>query len=332
MSTILVTGACGLTGKACVEHFTKKGWDVVGIDINARAHFFGTDEQKPLDYGKFFAIDIRDEQEINALFDRERFDAIIHCASQPSHDYSTDHVLEDFDINARGTLILLEATRKYCPEATFVFCSTDKVYGENMTCFLTEFTTRYSPSVPHRTEGFTEAIPLDMAGDRSFFGCSKLAADMYVQQYGAKFGMKTACFRLGCITGKNHQGSEQHGFLSYLAKCIKEEKTYKVHGNGKQVRDQIHANDLARAFFEYVGNPTVGGVYNIGGGPERAVSVLEAGELISKELGKPFLYTFAEERKGDRRYDVHDVSKFRKDYPNWEYHYSLDDIIKDICS
>lgn len=312
--TLLCTGSSGLTGSAVVEHFTKKGWEVVGIDNNSRAHFFGTEEQKT-EVEHFYGIDIRDEDAIEAVFKEYQFDAIIHTAGQPSHDYATDHALEDFDCNARATLILLEAARKYCPNAPFVFCSSDKVYGENL-----------------KGEKLSdESLGLDFAGDRSLFGCSKAAADMYVQVYAEKFNMKTVCFRLGCITGKNHQGAPQHGFLSYLAKCIKNEETYYVHGDGKQVRDQIHALDLAKAFDYFIQSPTQGAVFNMGGGPERAVSLLEAAAMIEKETGKKAKLEFGQpRRKSDRLYDVHDISKFKKAYPEFEYTFSLQDIVKEL--
>lgn len=322
---ILITGCLGLVGSEAVKFFKDKGWHVVGIDNNGRSSFFGTEEPE----GTFDEwIDIRNSEAIRKLFQLHKFDAIIHAAAQPSHDYANDHVLEDFDINARGTLILLEATRKYCPDAVFVYVSTDKVYGENMLIVrLQELETRYDAEYP-----FSENLGLDFAGDRSFFGCSKTAADMYAQQYAAR-GMKVGIFRPGCITGKNHQGAEQHGFLAYLAKCIKNEQVYKIFGfKGKQVRDQIHAYDLVSAFAQFIEKPIIGEVYNIGGGPERSVSVFEAIKLIEAETGKTAYIRHEEARKGDRIWDVHDMSKFRKDYPEWDYKYSLQDIIKDICS
>lgn len=331
---LLVTGSTGLVGSACVQLFKSNGWEVVGVDNNMRSHFFGTEDRT-----SEYEIDIREASEINWLFAEHQFDAIVHAASQPSHDYSKDHVMEDFDINARGTLILLEATRKYCPRATFVYVSTDKVYGEQMEVKLTEGKSRYTPD--HEmyrgsgwkfvdASGFKEDLGLDFAGARSPFGCSKAAADIYVQEYGNYFGMKTACFRPGCITGKNHAGAELHGFLAYVAKCVKEGIPYKIFGNGKNVRDQIHANDLASAFFEFIENPKVAAVYNMGGGPERSISVLEALKVLEEETGKKAHFSFYEARKGDRLYDIHDVSKFRNDYPEWKYRYSLQDIIKDL--
>lgn len=317
---ILITGSSGLVGSACVELFEKKGWKVIGIDNNSRAFFFGTPLKKDAQN-----VDITNFPHLEQIFQAHKFDAIIHAAAQPSHDWSTDNVIVDFMTNAMGTVFMLELTRKYCPEATFVHVSTDKVYGENMQTALVEESTRYASDMP-----FAEDLGLDFAGHRSFFGCSKTAADIYAQEYANEFGMKVGIFRPGCITGKNHEGAEMHGFLAYLAQCIKDEKTYKIFGNGKNVRDQIHASDLASAFHAFVENPRVGAVYNIGGGSERSISVLEAGEALSKEIGKPFKYEFHEARKGDRLYDVHDISKFRADFPHWDYEYSLKEIIEDF--
>lgn len=308
---ILITGSNGLVGSEAMDFFRNKGWEVFGVDNNQRAEMFGTPKRIP-----HFYLDIRDQHSIENLFATYQFDAIVHAAAQPSHDWAKKEPLTDFDINARGTLILLEAMRKITPKATFVYVSTDKVYGENMSG------ERLSD----------ESLGLDFAGKRSLFGCSKTAADIYVQEYGNYFCMKTVCFRPGCITGKNHKGAEEHGFLSYLAKCIKEGIPYKVFGDGSNVRDQIHSHDVVNAFYQYIENPhELAEVYNLGGGLERSVSVLEAIKLIEKETGKKCNYSFHDPRIGDRLYDVHDVSKFRKDYSKWDYKYSLSDIIKDIC-
>lgn len=326
MPKVLITGNLGLTGSEAVDFFKEKGWEVVGVDNNGRSDFFEVD-LSDINMEKHEYLDIRDEFEVNKLFKEHKFDAIIHTAAQPSHDYSKDHVLEDFDINARGTLILLEATRKYCPNATFVFCSTDKVYGGNMKSH-----TYYEKE--KRLNGvkeFNEDLSIDNS-IHSPFGCGKAAADLYVQEYGYYFGMKTVCFRLGCITGSKHKGAELHGFLAYLVKCIKEEKPYKIFGfQGKQVRDQIHSYDLVNAFWHFIQNPKVAAVYNMGGGWDRSVSILEAIEMIEKETGKKAIIEHHEPRKGDRNWDIHDVSKFKRDYPEWEYKYSLEDIIKDLC-
>jgi|SRR3990167_2038264 len=318
---ILITGANGLVGGEAMTFFREKGWETIGVDNNMREKFFGVQQGWNVGVND---IDIREEKLINNLFKQYHFDAVLHTAAQPSHNYSQDHALEDFDINARGTLILLEATRKYDPETVFVHISTDKVYGENMDI-------DQENGVPFN--GFDEELGLDFAGCRSLFGCSKTAADIYVQEYGNYFGMKTVCFRAGCITGSKHKGVEMHGFLAYLAKCIKNGTPYKIFGyKGKQIRDQIHAYDLVSACYEFIENPKVAAVYNIGGGEERSVSVLGAISLIEHETGKKAIVEYIDSpRKGDRIWDIHDISKFREDYPNWDYKYSLDDIIKDLC-
>jgi len=268
-----------------------------------RSHFFNTPRKHPT-----LNFDIRDQEAMNSLFAMHKFDAVIHAAAQPSHDYAADNVLEDFMVNTLGTLHLLEATKTYCPNAVFVYVSTDKVYGENMNGYKLS----------------DEKLGLDFAGKRSLFGCSKTAADIYVQEYRNYYGMTTVCFRPGCITGANHEGAEQHGFLAYVAKCCREKIPYKIFGDGTAVRDQIHANDLAEAFLAYIKNPK-GDVYNIGGGPDRAISVLGA---LTAFGGTE--YSLHDKRKGDRDYDVHDISLFHRDYPGWDYKYSLSDIINDL--
>jgi CDP-paratose 2-epimerase len=323
MSKILITGSLGLVGSEAVSFFKEQGWEVIGIDNNMRSYFFGVNTQTPQ-----YEIDIRDEKAVDRLFQEHKFDAIIHTAAQPSHDWAKKEPLTDFDINARGTLILLEATRKYCPDTVFVNISTDKVYGENMQRHdLQELETRFHHAVP-----FDENTGLDHTM-RSVFGCSKTTGDIYTQEYGRYFGIKTVCFRPGCITGKNHKGAELHGFMAYLVKCIKEGITYNIFGyKGKQVRDQIHAYDLVTACYEFIKNPKIAEVYNIGGGEERSVSILEAIKLVEEETGKKCVYNYVDDnRKGDRIWDIHDVSKFQKDYPNWKFKYSLKDIIKDLC-
>ena len=308
---ILITGSTGLVGSEAVKFFKEKGWEVVGIDANKRHQFFDTPIKED-----YIHLDIRDKKQLDNLFVENSFDAIVHTAAQPSHDYSKDHVMEDFEINALGTLNLLEAAKYYAPKAVFVHCSTDKIYGMGM--------------APDQRIPFTENTPI--ISPLSPFGVSKLCADFYVQEYAKQGWLTTGIFRMGCITGKNHEGAEMHGFLAYLTKCIKEGKVYKVFGfNGTQIRDQIHAHDLVNAFYHFIQSPKSGEVYNMGGGKERAVSVLEAGEMISTKLGLPFAYEMHEERFGDRQWDIHDVEKFRTHYPEWEYKYSLGDIIDDLC-
>lgn len=323
MRKILITGSNGLVGSEAVKFFQDKGWHVVGVDNNMRTIFFGVQAYEPM-----LELDIREQKDVEGLFQTVKFDAILHTAAQPSHDWAKKAPLIDFDVNARATLILLEATRMYCPDAVFVHISTDKVYGDNMKTDLEELETRYSAGI----EGFDENLGLDFAGQRSLFGCSKTAADIYAQEYANYFGMKVGIFRPGCITGGKHKGAEEHGFMAYLTKCVKEEKTYSIFGfKGKQVRDQIHAYDLVNACNYFIENPKIGAVYNMGGGPDRSVSVLEAVKLLEEELKKYAFVEIKEGRKGDRQWDVHDVSKFKRDYPEWDYKYNLKDIIKDLC-
>lgn len=316
----LITGSGGLVGSEAVDYFRAQGHEVIGIDNNMRSRFFGIEQPEPE-----LNLDIRNNVAIDELFEHHTFDVIIHTAAQPSHDWSKEFPLIDFHVNASGTLHLLEATRKHCPDAIFVHVSTDKIYGQGMKCLIAEDDTRYKGAL------FNEFTEIETA--LSPFGVSKLAADFYVQEYGAQWGIKTVCFRCGCITGRRHKGAEQHGFLAYLAKCIKEGITYKIFGyKGKQVRDLIHSYDLVTAFDAFIQNPKISAVYNMGGGVERSVSILEAIELIEKETGKKAVTEYVkEERFADRIWDVHDVTKFRKDYPDWNYKYSLDEIIKDVC-
>lgn len=323
IKTALVTGSTGLLGSACVSLFKEKEWKVVGLDNNTRATLLGTPKKEPqLD------IDIRNWVDIEDLFKEIKFDAVIHCAAQASHDWSKTDPRADFSINAGGTLNLLEATRLYSPDAVFVYVSTDKVYGDNMIVDdLVELKTRY-----HSDKPFNEMISLDRTM-RTPFGVSKLTGDLYTQEYAKCYGMKTGVFRPGCITGRNHEGAELHGFLAYMVKCIKEGKTYKIFGHkGKQVRDQIHALDLASAFYAFIQDPIAGIVYNIGGGPQRSVSVLEAIKLFEDKLGKKAQVQYIDEpRQGDRIWDVHNVSKFREDYPEWSYTYNMNKIIENLC-
>lgn len=323
MNKVLITGSTGLVGSEAVDFFTEKGWEVFGIDNNMRSYFFGTPKKKSQ-----YDIDIRDEKAINRLFKENLFDVIIHTAAQPSHDWAKKEPLTDFDINARATLILLEATRTYCPNATFIFCSTDKVYGENMIRQnLVETPTRW-----HHEEPYDESLSIDQSM-HSLFGCSKAAADLLVQEYGYYFNINTACFRCGCITGRNHEGAEEHGFLAYLAKCIKNNIKYRIFGyKGKQVRDIIHAYDLVNAFWHVVQNPMPAKVYNMGGGAESSCSILEAITMIEQETGNKAITEYIDTpRMGDRQWDIHDVSNFKRDYPGWDYEFSLNTIIKELC-
>ena len=339
---VLITGSRGLLGSSCIELFRKKDWDVIGIDNNARSKNLGTPSKKTGHDITNLHIDFTDAGKVFSLFEEHSFDAVIHAGAQASHDWSNDHVLEDFITNAMGTVLLLEATRQHSPDAVFVYVSTDKVYGENMKrtgwkgdMFVdhNDYSFHEQETRFHSNEPFAEDLGLDFAGHRSPFGCSKTTGDIYAQEYAHTFGLKTGIFRPGCITGKNHEGAELHGFLAYIAKCVRTGTPYKIFGfGGKQVRDQIHADDLANAFWHFIQEPRIGEVFNIGGGPERSVSVLEAINLIEEETGKKAIYDFYDARPGDRVWDVHDVSKFREHYPEWNYEYDLKDIIKDVVS
>ena len=323
MKKVLITGSSGLVGSACMDYFVARDWATLGIDADMRHEFFDTPSKDSEYY-----VDIRDYSGLLSLFERNKFDAIIHTAAQPSHDWSKDDPLTDFEVNAQGTLYLLELTRRHNPDAVFVHVSTDKVYGWGMRRAALEET----GDLWFSDRPFDEATLIEPP--LSPFGVSKLCADMYAQEYAAQGWVTTGIFRPGCITGQNHEGAEQHGFLAYLVKCIKEGKTYKIFGyDGKQVRDQIHARDLAGAFYHFINNPRSGEVYNIGGGYERALSPLSAGAIVAEKLGKPFKYEYVEEpRFGDRQWDVHDISKFREHYPDWDFEYSLDQLIDDVCS
>lgn len=319
---VLVTGSTGLVGSTAVAFLEERDCEVIGVDNDMRHKFFNTPSKTPTK-----KLDIRNRHEVYELIAEEKPDVIIHAAAQPSHEYSKLHSYEDFEINAAGSLTLIEAAATFVPETTFIYVSTDKVYGWGMRRDdLVERETRW-----HHDKPFDEQTPFEPPF--SPFGVSKYAADLYLQDFAVRKGIKSAAFRCGCITGRAHEGAEQHGFLAYLAKCIREDVPYKIYGyKGKQVRDQIHAYDLVNAFWSVIENPHVAQVYNMGGGPDRSVSVLEAIELIGAYTGKTAITEYVEEaRFGDRQWDVHDVSHFREDYPEWDYKYSLTDIIEDIC-
>lgn len=352
MKTVIVTGSAGLVGSEAVRQFAALGYDVVGIDSGARASYFGagasvivngdTVVKLPKHAGEL--EDVTDFEAMECIFSSEPHEivAVIHCAAQPSHDWAANNARWDFAVNAGGTLNLLECTRKYAPEAAFVHCSTNKVYGDwpnhlPMVETSMRFNARrnqYSgPFWLDPEHGIDEDCPIDNC-THSLFGCSKLAADLYVQEYGRYFGMNTVCFRGGCLTGPNHAGVEQHGFLSYLCKCAVTGTPYKVIGyGGKQVRDNLHAEDLVRAFVEYVNNPQPAAVFNIGGGADRSCSVLEAIALAEKISGKKMQLEFVDEpRKGDHKWWVTDVRKFEAAYPNWRQEYTLERTVQEIIA
>ncbi|HUD20151.1 MAG TPA: NAD-dependent epimerase/dehydratase family protein [Patescibacteria group bacterium] len=339
---ILITGSAGLIGSEAVSYFVDKGFEVHGIDNNLRSYFFGVDgdttwNRKRLE--KSFSLyhhhnfDVRDERKTTDLFKSVHFDMIIHAAAQPSHDWAAREPLTDFSINAVATLLLLESTRKYAKDAVFIFTSTNKVYGDNPNKLpLVELEKRFELPKNHKYyNGIDETMSLDQT-THSIFGVSKCSADLMVQEYGKYFGMNTVVFRGGCLTGPNHSAAKLHGFLAYLIKCIREGIPYTVIGyKGKQVRDNIHSHDLIRAFFEVYKKPKKGEVYNIGGSRFSNISIKEAVAKIEVILGKKAKLKYASlPRKGDHIWYISDVSKFKRDYPRWDFEYSIDRIIEDI--
>lgn len=344
MSVAIVTGSGGLVGAAASTLLLERGLDVVGIDNDMRSAFFGSEAstrwqvdllQKRRGYSHH-QIDIRDAQAIDALFGRhgKEIAVIIHCAAQPSHDWAVREPVTDFTVNANGTLTLLEATRKWAPEAVFIFTSTNKVYGDQPNHLpLIEGETRYelAPDHPWAKQGFPESMPIDHCL-HSLFGASKVAADVLVQEYGRYFGMRTACFRGGCLTGPGHSGTQLHGFLAYLMRCAVTGRPYTVYGyRGKQVRDNIHARDLVEAFWAFFRRPMSGEVFNIGGGRHSNCSMLEAIAMTEELIGRPMHVTYNDEnRVGDHIWWISDVSRFRTLYPEWSYRYDIRSLIADI--
>jgi len=343
-NTILVTGSGGLVGSEVSLYFLNKGYSVVGIDNDMRSYFFGERgstksmiDDTLMTYDKYSHnnADIRDEKAIANIVEKYGSDIslIVHCAAQPSHDWAAKEPFTDFHVNATGTLNMLEAYRQYCPSASFIFTSTNKVYGDRPNTFVyEELETRYE--APERSEffiGFDENLSIDNS-THSVFGASKVAADVMVQEYGRYFDLNTACFRGGCLTGPNHSGVELHGFLSYLVKCVVHGRDYTVFGyKGKQVRDNIHSQDLASAFHAFSENPRSGEVYNIGGGRHSNCSMLEAISMAEEFSGKKLNWTYADDnRKGDHKWWISDTRKFESHYPDWKREYSIRDIIKSI--
>jgi CDP-paratose 2-epimerase len=339
----LITGSSGLIGSEAVAYFGQRGAHVHGIDNNMRRDFFGPggDTRPVLERLReecpsfqHYGMDVRDRAAVIRLFKRERFDLVIHCAAQPSHDLAASRPFDDFEVNAVGTLNLLEATRQHCPEATFIFMSTNKVYGDAPNELpLVELDTRWDYAREEDHDGIDESCRID-ASMHSLFGVSKAAADLMVQEYGRYFGMHTACFRGGCLTGPNHRGVELHGFLAYLIKCGREGIPYTIIGyKGKQVRDQIHSLDVCRAMEAFHGNPRCGEVYNLGGGRANSVSVLEAVARVEQMFGTRMQTSYREQgRLGDHVCYITDLSKFRRDYPRWNISVSLDKIFENMLS
>ncbi len=346
MSVAIVTGSGGLVGAETSRLFLEKGLDVVGIDNDMRSQFFGPDAstrwqvqllEKSAGYSHN-AVDIRNAEEVGNIFSRYGGEvaAVIHCAAQPSHDWAVRDPVTDFSVNANGTLTMLEATRKHVPNAVFIFVSTNKVYGDRPNHLpLIELETRFelSPSHEWATRGFPEEMPIDQCL-HSLFGASKVAADVLVQEYGRYFGMRTVCFRGGCLTGPGHSGARLHGFLAYLMRCAMTGQPYKVFGyKGKQVRDNIHARDLVEAFWAYFQRPVAGEVFNIGGGRHSNCSMLEAIAMAEELTGRPMNYSYSDHnRTGDHIWWISDVAKFQSLYPEWRYQYDIRSLMADIHS
>lgn len=341
MKTILITGSGGLVGGESALFFLSKGYKVIGIDNNMRNYFFGQDGNVDNNINDLSSrpnythhnIDIRYMSLLEDIFKTNAIDCIIHAAAQPSHDWAAKEPFTDFNINATSTLNLLELTRKYSPEATFIFMSTNKVYGDgpnNLNLWETETRFELFEEDPWYN-GIDESFSIDQC-KHSLFGCSKLAADVYVQEYGRYFGMKTTVFRGGCLTGARHKGAQLHGFLNYLVKCNLNQIPYTIFGyKGKQVRDNIHASDLVEAFYEVIQYPRMGEVYNIGGSRFSNCSIIEATKMIENFTGIPMLTKYVDtNRSGDHIWWISDIRKFQIDYPKWELKYTIQDIIKDI--
>lgn len=343
MKTILVTGSSGLIGSEAVQHFDRQGHRVVGIDNNMRQVFFGAPGDTTWNLDRLQRstknfhhanLDIRDRNGLDELFKANRFDLIVHCAAQPSHDKARDIPILDFEVNALGTINLLEATRQHCRDAVFIMMSTNKVYGDSPNEIpLKELGTRYDYARPEDFAGVNESCRIDQTL-HSLFGASKAAADLVAQEYGRYFGMNTCIFRGGCLTGPSHSGVELHGFLSYLVKVALTGGTYSVFGyQAKQVRDNIHSHDVVCAIEAFAANPRPGEVYNLGGGRQNSVSMLEAIAKIAEMTGKKLNWKYVEEaRKGDHICYISDLRKFQSHYPSWSITKSLDTIFQEVIA
>ncbi len=341
---VFITGSSGLIGSELVTFFDSRATRVIGVDNNMRADFFGPEGdttwnlQRLRQSARRFVhhqLDIRDRKGLSDLFKREGpFDLIVHCAAQPSHDLAARRPFDDFDVNATGTLNVLEMTRQHCPEAVFVLMSTNKVYGDAPNELpLKELDRRWDYARPEDYQGVTEAMRIDRS-KHSIFGASKVAADVVTQEYGRYFGMKTHCLRGGCLTGPNHSGVELHGFLSYLVKTQLSGKTYRIYGyKGKQVRDNIHSFDVARAIEEIYANPRCGEVYNMGGGRANSCSILEAFDMVEELTGKKMQYEYHDQpRVGDHICYISDLTGFQRHYPQWSVTKGLDNVFRDMIS
>jgi CDP-paratose 2-epimerase len=344
MPTAIVTGSGGLIGSESVRRFIEDGWDIVGIENDMRARFFGEEastahvtEELREGYPEFRSLDldIRDAEGIGPAFADlgGKLDAVIHTAAQPSHDWAAREPQTDFGVNALGTLNLLEAAREHAPDVPFIFCSTNKVYGDTPNHLpLEELEKRLELPESHP---FHKGIDTAMSIDRSthsLFGVSKAAADLLVQEYGRYFDMPTVCFRGGCLTGPQHAGAQLHGFLAYLMKCTVTGTPYTVFGyGGKQVRDNIHSADLVACFQSFQRNPRAGAVYNMGGGRRSNCSMLEAIDVCERISGRELQWELSDENRiGDHRWWISDVSDFAADYPDWQPRYGIDEILEEM--
>jgi CDP-paratose 2-epimerase len=338
---ILVTGSSGLIGSEVSTYFSNSGHSIHGLDNNQRKQFFGHQgdtswrlqelKDNLLDF-THHELDIRDRVKVLKLIKELRPDAIVHTAAQPSHDKAASIPFDDFDVNAVGTLNLLEAARQFCPDAPFVHLSTNKVYGDGPNKIkLKEMETRWDYQDQSFKNGISESFPIDQC-KHSLFGASKVSADIMVQEYGRYFGMATCCLRGGCLTGPSHSGVELHGFLSYLVKCNVEEKTYKIFGyKGKQVRDNIHSADVAKLIDLFIKAPRIGEVYNLGGGKDNSCSILEAFSMCEEYSGKKQKFDYIEENRiGDHICYYSDLSKIKTHFPSFALQYSLSDTIMQI--
>jgi len=342
MKKVIVTGSSGLIGSECVSHFDGLGYEIHGIDNNMRRDFFGEDGDTTWNLNRLKAgtsnfnhhnLDIRDRTAMEKLVKELQPALIVHAAAQPSHDLAASRPYDDFDVNAVGTHNLLEATRQNAPEAVFAFLSTNKVYGDAPNEIpMNELETRYDYAEEKDFNGVREHRRIARC-KHSIFGASKVAADIMVQEYGRYFDMKTVCFRGGCLTGPAHSAAELHGFLAYLIKCAMTGRHYRIFGyKGKQVRDNIHSNDVCRAIEAFFNNPRSGAVYNLGGGRDNSVSMLEAIARAEDLAGKKMDTEYVEDNRiGDHICYISDLTAFKTDYPDWDLTKSLDDIFNEIA-
>ena|ERR1035437_4664473 len=343
MSIAIITGSAGLIGSEATKHFARKGMDVIGIDNDMRSVFFGTEAstswmslnlKHSLPNYTHHAADIRNQEEVFNIFKQYGSDIklVIHTAAQPSHDWAAREPLTDFRVNAMGTLTMLEATRLYCPDAVFIFTSTNKVYGDTVNDLpLRELGTRWEIDSAHAySAGIDEGMSIDHSM-HSVFGASKAAADIMVQEYGRYYGMRTVCFRCGCVTGPSHSGTQLHGFLAYLMKCCVTSTPYQVFGyKGKQVRDNIHSYDLIQAFDAFFEAPRIGEIYNIGGGRFSNCSMVEAIDICERIAATPLIWTYSDEnRTGDHIWWIGNLAKFRSHFPRWKQTYDIHDILQE---